>query len=201
MSSKSDQNGGQMHNISSEKLDIYNIKQETLEISEDASDSNSKSPRTRHKSSPSPRGTSSPRRAGMSPRRGTPVASPRRHITTRQRIDEESPSDIRIEKDKIVIKINLKKINQKKRKKSKRKKYKKKDGRLVKSKIYSKVSVNIENNVNYSISPEPASVPAVEANAETGKPDGLIRINSGVIAHKYNKYSLRRTEVKKCWKG
>ncbi|KAI5696985.1 hypothetical protein M8J76_004303 [Diaphorina citri] len=193
MSSKSDQNGGQMHNISSEKLDIYNIKQETLEISEDASDSNSKSPRTRHKSSPSPRGTSSPRRAGMSPRRGTPVASPRRHITTRQRIDEESPSDIRIEKDKIVIKINLKKINQKKRKKSKRKKYKKKDGRLVKSKIYSKVSVNIENNVNYSISPEPASVPALEANAETGKPDGLIRINSGVIAHKYNKYSLRNT--------
>lgn len=137
-----------------------------------------------------------------------PDGSPRKELTTRQAILEEDSggSDIRIDKDKIVIKINLKNLK-KKRKKSKRKKYKK--GLVKKSKkVFSKVSVNIENNVNCSLTEQDSSTSSSQSigndsdavpndnsitplahgqNCQT--PDGIVRINSGVVVH--NRYTLR----------
>lgn len=177
--------------------------------------------RNRVKASQSPRKgnlAGSSRSRGISPRRD---GSPRKQISTRQAtLDEDSEgSDIRIDKDKIVIKINLKNLK-KKRKKSKRKKYKTKHVSqevVTKSqKIFSsKVSVNIEDNVNYSISTEQNDQRSATSNctqsvandldaigltsettSSTNEPthsrmsDGLVRINSGVDTH--NKYTLRK---------
>uniref|UniRef100_A0A8D8ZMY0 Zinc finger protein 710 n=1 Tax=Cacopsylla melanoneura TaxID=428564 RepID=A0A8D8ZMY0_9HEMI len=147
-------------------------------------------------------------------------------IATQQNTEEnkqgDSDSDIRIEKDKIVIKINLKNINQKtasKKKKKKRKKCKKsKEKSSKKSKIYSNVSVNIESNLKYSASSEEPlkeqgrsdTVAAVESSSHTLGPheqpvfstnpfairknDGAIRINSGVVVNNtHGKYSLRNS--------
>ncbi|KAL1451653.1 hypothetical protein WDU94_006011 [Cyamophila willieti] len=202
--------------MSLEKLDIYNIKQETV--------SRSSTPSTRN-NSPVTSSNSTPSTRQNSPftRQSTPSQSPKlsRQISTRQNTLEEneqgdSDSDIRVEKDKIVIKINLKNINNQKtaskKRKKKKKKYKKsKEKSHKKNKMYSNVSLNIESNLKYSISSEQqgrsdigeSSLNTLGFNEQLAlstnpfamrKHDGAIKINSGVIVNNtQGKYSLRNS--------
>lgn len=207
--------------MSSEKLDIYNVKQEVIsgEYFSDAKERDNQ--RNTPNASPSPkRGnqSSSPRRChGISPRSSTLMTTSPRRQKNGEDVNNKDDSDISIEKDKIVIKINLKNLNEKtsRKRKKKRKKYKKssKDERVLKKrKVYNKVSLNIDNDMNYSMSSqrsEQGSSESVHSAESTDlfnekitpstnpypichpKKDGPIRINSGVIPNSSNKYSLR----------